>query len=77
MEIKVKCKMVNVKHTKNGKYKCTFVTDTHDVITSYAQNLNEDKVKSMAQMDEKMFSIPEDTCFFFREGNKNDVGEGV
>lgn len=75
MEIKVKCKMVNVKRTEKGKLKCTFVTDTHDVITSYAQNLNEEKVKSMAQMDEKTFSIPEDTYFFFRDENKTTVGE--
>ncbi len=77
MEIKVKCKLVNVKRTEKGKLKCTFITDTHDVITSYAQNLNEEKVKSMAQMDEKTFSIPEDTYFFLRDGNKNEVGEGV
>ena len=77
MEIKVKCKMVNVKHTKNGKYKCTFITDTHDVITSYVKSLNEEKVKSMGQMDEKQFSIPEDTCFFYRDENKNTEVEGV
>lgn len=77
MEIKVKCKLVNVKRTEKGKLKCTYVTDTHDVITSYAQNLNEEKVKSMAQMDEKTFSIPEDTYFFYREENKHSVGEEV
>ena len=77
MQIKLKCKLVNVKRTEKGKLKCTFVTDTHDVITSYAQNLNEERVKSMAQMEEKTFSIPEDTFFFFRDENKTTVGEGV
>lgn len=77
MEITVKCKLVSVKKTRKGSYRCTFVTDKQDLVTSYIKQMNEEKIKSLAEMSEKRFSIPEDTILFYREENKTAVGEGV
>lgn len=77
MEITVKCKLVSVKKTRKGSYRCTFVTDKQDLVTSYIKQLNEEKIKSLADMSEKRFSIPEDTILFYRDENKTSVGEGV
>ncbi len=76
METTLKCKLVSVKKTQNGSYRCTFVTDKQDVVTSYIKQLNEEKIKNLAEMSEKRFSIPDDTLLFYREENKS-VGEGV
>ena len=76
MEITVKCKMVSIKKVKNGSYRCAFVTDKQDLITSYIKQLTEDKIKSLAELTEKRFSIPEDTTFFFRDENRTER-EGV
>lgn len=76
MEITVKCKLVSVKKTHKGSYRCTFVTDKQDLVTIYIKQLNEEKIKSLAEMSEKQFSIPEDTIFFYRDENKTTV-EGV
>ena len=72
MEITVKCKLVSVKKTQKGSYRCAFVTDKQDLITAYIKQLTEDKIKSLAEMSEKRFSIPEDTTFFFRDENKTE-----
>lgn len=77
MEITVKCKLVSVKKTQKGSFRCTFVTDKQDIVTSYIKQLNEEKIKNMAEMSEKRFSIPEDTILFYRDENKTTVGEGV
>lgn len=77
MEITVKCKLVSVKKTRKGSYRCTFVTDKQDLVTSYIKQMTEEKIKSLAEMSEKRFSIPEDTILFYREENKTAVGEGV
>lgn len=77
MEITLKCKLVSVKKTHKGSYRCTFVTDKQDLVTSYIKQLNEEKIKSLAEMSERRFSIPEDTIFFYRVENNNSVGEGV
>lgn len=77
MEIEVKCKLVSVKKTQKGSYRCTFVTDKQDLVTSYIKQLTEEKIKNMAEMSEKRFSIPEDTILFYREENKSEVREGV
>ena len=76
MEITLKCKLVSVKKTKKGSYRCAFVTDKQDIITSYIKQLTEEKIKSLAEMSEKRFSIPEDTILFYRDENKTE-GEGV
>ena len=75
METMVKCKLVSVKKTRKGSFRCTFVTDKQDLVTSYIKQLNEEKIKSLAEMSEKRFSIPEDTILFYREENKTTVGE--
>lgn len=77
MQITVKCKLVSVKKTRKGSYRCTFVTDKQDLVTSYIKQLNEEKIKSLAEMSEKRFSIPEDTILFYRDENKATDGEGV
>lgn len=77
MEIMVKCKLVSVKRTQKGSYRCTFVTDKQDIVTTYIKQLNEEKIKSLREMSEKRFSIPEDTTLFYRDENKTTVGEGV
>lgn len=77
MQITVKCKLVSVKKTRKGSYRCTFVTDKQDLVTSYIKQLNEEKIKSLAEMSEKRFSIPEDTILFYRDENKTTDGEGV
>ena len=76
MEITVKCKLVSVKKTQKGSYRCAFVSDKQDIITTYIKQITEEKIKSLAEMSEKRFSIPEDTTLFFREENKTER-EGV
>ena len=77
MEITVKCKLVSVKKTKKGSFRCTFVTDKQDIVTCFIKQMNEEKIKSLAEMSEKRFSIPEDIILFYRDENKTTVGEGV
>ena len=77
MEITVKCKLVSVKKTRKGSFRCTYVTDKQDIVTSYIKQLDENKIKNMAEMSEKRFSIPEDTILFYRDENNTSVGEGV
>lgn len=75
MDIKVMCRLVSVKKTRKGSFKCTFVTEKQDVVTVYIKQLNEEKIKNMAEMSEKPFSIPDETSIFYREENINTVGE--
>lgn len=72
MEITVKCKLVSVKKTQKGSYRCAFVTDKQDLITTFIKQLTEDKIKDLAEMSEKRFSFPEDTTLFFRDENKTE-----
>lgn len=66
MDVEIKCRMVAVKKTAKGSYRCCFVTDKQDVITSYIKDLNEDMITSLAKAGERKFGIPDDTILFFR-----------
>lgn len=77
MQITVKCKLVSVKKTRKGSYRCTFVTDKQDVVLTYIKQLNEEKIKVLAEMSEKWFYIPDDTILFYWDENKTTDGEGV
>lgn len=75
MELVIKSKLVAVRKTQKGSYRCTFVSEKQDIITSYIKNLNEEKITNLAKMTEKRFSIPEDIIMFYRDENKVEEGE--